>query len=147
MKNHFSITFLAVFAAVIVSSCHKEGNEITKTINVTLAPNETYTYSIAAAGDADDVMEIAKQATHYLTSTVAVDANTRNAVFTYTPTENYIGTDEVDVKNIEHHQSNGLNNHPQRGNGNCQVHRHHEEDEITYIFKITIQASSGNHPG
>lgn len=143
MKNYLSLFLLVGFASIISTSCHKENSEVVKTINVTLAPNETYTYSIPAAGDADDKFEISKQASHYLTSTLAVDASNAGT-FTYTPTENYEGTDEVQVKNIEHHQQGGLTPPPHRGGGNCQG-KHHEEDEITYIFKITILST--NKPG
>lgn len=142
MKNYLSLFLLVVFASIVTTSCHKENSEVIKTINVTLEPNQTYTYTIPAAGDADDIMVIAKQAIHYLTSTVAVDAS-RNATFTYTPAENYEGTDEVDVKNTENHPQNRLTPPPHRGGGNCQG-KHHD-DEVTYIFKITIQNT--NKPG
>ncbi len=143
MKNYLSLFLLVAFASIVTTSCYKENNEVIKTINVSLEPNEAYTYNIPAVGDADDKFEIAKQASHYLNSTLAVDA-TNAATFNYTPAENYEGNDEVQVKNVEQHQQGGSTPPPHRGGGNCQGKRH-ENDEVTYIFKITIQTT--NKPG
>ncbi len=142
MKNYLSLFLLVAFASLVTTSCNKGNSEVYKTINVTLTPNQTYTYDITAAGDADDQMDIVKQASHYLTSTVAVGASNKTT-FTYTPAENYEGTDEVQVKNVEHHQQGSSTPPPHRGGGNCQG-KHHD-DEVTYIFKITIQNT--NKPG
>ena len=142
MKNSLRLLFMVVFALAVFTACHKEHEAFTKVIDVSLKPNETYTYQIPATGDADDVMQITKQALHAQSCTLDFRSNTSPSAFQYTPVLNYIGTDEVDVSTVETH--NGNLNPQHQGGGNCQGHHHHDEG-TTYIFRITI--SSGNHPG
>jgi len=131
--------FLALASLIVLTlsySCRKEheGVTITKVINVSINANENYTYDIPHAGDADDVMQISKQAAHFLTSKLTT-ASGGNALFEYTPQLNYSGTDEVVVNNVE-------GGHSQGGHGNCQGSGRHHDDTIVYDFKITINGTT-----
>lgn len=129
-----STLLLTVFAIVLISSCRKEGNDVTKTINVALNAGDSYSYNISHAGDGDDVMEITAQASHASISEVKSANGNGDVVFQYTPASGYTGSDEVHVANVEEHNGN-----PHHAGGSCGGHH---QGTTTYIFKITIAASN-----
>jgi hypothetical protein len=142
MKNTSRLLILVIFSAIIMTACHKEHGDVTKVINVTLAPNQAYSYDVPA-GDRDDVLQITQQAAHYLTNTLSINAG-GDATLQYTPAKDYTGTDEIHVATIENRPGQNGPNGPNSGygGGGCSGHHH---DGTTYIFKITI--TSGNNPG
>ena len=144
-----STLMLAVFAIILISSCRKEGTDVTKTINVTMYAGDTYSYSVNHAGDGDDVMEITAQASHASVSEVKSSNSNGDVIFQYTPASGYTGSDEVHVANVEEHKGNppppsggncGNNPPPPPQNSNCGGHHH--QGTTTYIFKITVSASN-----
>lgn len=143
MKKNINFLLVIAFSILVSVSCNKEHEAVTKVIDVTLKLNETYNYQIQPTGDADDVMQITKQALHASSSTLDFKNNTSPSAFQYTPLKDYTGTDEIQVSTVEVHHGNS-NQHPQ-GGGNCQGGHHHHDEGTTYIFRITI--NSGNHPG
>src|SRR4051812_7741465 len=133
MKTFTSFAFILALAFAF-SSCKKEGVTITKVINVDLAENESYKTAVPPAGDADDVMQITSQPQHSSACTVAPDAGTGSIMLQYTPSLNYIGTDEVQVSNTEG-QHHGGGHH-----GNCSGHHH--DNTTVYIYKINITGNT-----
>jgi len=132
MKKITILLLLIAPLALTISSCRKEGKTVTKTINVQLNANESYSNRIPP-GDADDMMQITSQAQHYSVSNVSFDPASGNSMFQYTPALNYTGTDEVDITNAEgDHHGNG-----HAGGGNCGG-GHHHDDQTIYIYKINI---------
>ncbi len=142
MKRNIHFLLLLSFSILVFVSCNKEHQAVTKVINVSLKPGEAYTYQIPSTGDADDVMQITKQASHAASTSLDFKNNTTPSTFQYTPVTDYTGTDEVDVSTVETH--NGSSGQHHQGFGQCQGGHHHDEG-TTYIFKITI--SAGNNPG
>ena len=138
MKRITHLALMAIISASVLVACHKDRPEVTQVVNVTLAPNQTYNYTIPVSGDKDDQLQMTQQAVHFTISTLSIDPKGDGAL-QYTPAKDYTGTDEIHVSTVEDHHGNG--NHPQ-GNGNCSGHHH--DGGTTYIFKITI--GSGN-PG
>jgi hypothetical protein len=136
MKTITTLTLFALFILFSSGCCKEEmdsGNTTTKTVNVDMAANDTYTSAVPHAGDADDVMQITRQAAHFTSSQVNPSTN-GNVVFEYKPAQNFTGTDEVQISNVE--GSHGTNPH-----GNCGGKHHHDETTTT-IFKITIRPSA-----
>ena len=144
MKRIIHLTLMAVIAAFVLVACHKDRPEVTKVINVTLTANQTYSYTMAPGGDADDQLQITQQAVNYLSSTLSAPDAKGDATLQYVPAKDYTGTDEIHVSTVEDHQGNG--GHPQgnSSHGNCSGHHH---GGTTYIFKIIITAAGSNNPG
>ncbi|MDB5284360.1 MAG: hypothetical protein JWO06_3435 [Bacteroidota bacterium] len=140
MKRIVHLSVMAVVAALVFTSCHKDRPEVTKVIDVSLTANQSYTYTMAPGGDADDQLQITQQATHFLASTVGIVDAKGDATLNYVPAKDYTGSDEIHVTTVEDHQANGR---PQ-GHGNCDGHHH---GGTTYIFKITITGASAVNPG
>ena len=137
MKKISALSFSAFALFFAVSSCKKEPVDVTKIINVELKLNEKYSYTIPHAGDADDVMEITQQAMHSFVTKITPDA-AGNALFEYVPSQNFSGTDEVQVASVEEH-------HDHHGNGqrgNCNGRHHGHDDSYTYIFKFNITGTT-----
>ena len=140
MKKITGILFIAVAILFAIQSCKKEDRDapVTKTIAVSLKANESYSYQIPKTGDADDVMQITKQAEHSLSSEVSPVANSENTLFEYTPALDYTGNDEVQVTNVEVHNGNSGHSH----HGNCSGGKDHHDETTTYAFKITIRSAN-----
>jgi hypothetical protein len=130
--------FIVLAALTIAQSCRKEdqGPTVSHQINVSLKANESYSFQIPHAGDADDVMQIKKQAIHSSNSQVSPVANSTNTLFEYTPAVDFTGSDEVVVASVE-----GTNGHHGHHNGQCNGNKNHEGTTI-YDFKITITAAN-----
>ncbi|MEO8088605.1 MAG: hypothetical protein ABI763_17435, partial [Bacteroidota bacterium] len=117
--------------------CKKEQDEIiTKVIEVSLAPGETYTTTVAQVGDEDDILKITSQASHAQVSEIAAISGSKDMTFTYTPESQFTGMDEVQISSTEgeHHGNGG-------GHGNCSGHHHHDETTV-YVYKITINGNN-----
>ncbi|CAN5471471.1 hypothetical protein BH11BAC1_BH11BAC1_15620 [soil metagenome] len=131
-------SFLFVSALVIFNfSCKKEQEEsITKVIEVSLAPGETYSARVVQAGDEDDILKITSQASHAQVSEIAAISGSKDVMFTYTPVSQFTGTDEVQISSTEgeHHGNGG-------GHGNCSGHQHQDENTV-YVYKITINGNN-----
>ena len=134
MKKISELFLLASALVFVYSSCRREGVTITKTIEVKLKVNESYSYTVAHAGDADDVMQIIQQASHSSVCTITPDASSGDALFSYTPARDYTGTDQVRVSNVEEHHGGGHH-------GNCGGGGHHHDDTYNYIFNFTIEST------
>ena len=134
MKKFSAFSMVALTLLFTATSCKKEPVSVTKTINVELKSNDTYSYTIPHAGDADDMMQIVQQAVNYSVSKITADAS-GNTLFEYVPAKDFSGTDEVRISNVEeHHDSyHGGGNH-----GNCNGGKHGHDDSYTYIFRINI---------
>ena len=117
----------------LLSSCEKEGATITKTINVELLANSSFSYAIPLAGDADDVMQITQQGNHFFKSEV-IATGSSGYKFTYAPTFNYEGSDEVKISNEESNSGS----HGQHDK--CSGNQH--GNETIYNFKIMVKGSS-----
>jgi hypothetical protein len=134
MTTMKKITVLLIASVFTLSSqsCRKEQDQqtsVTKEINVSLKTNESWSYQVPQTGDADDIIQITKQAMHSSESKISPIANSENTLFEYTPALNYTGTDLVQVTNVE-----GQHGHH---NGNCGGRKH---SETNYVFKITVTA-------
>jgi len=150
MKNTLSLLAFALATVLLLPACKKaETAPITKTINVSLHKNQSYTYSMPAQGDADDVMSITQQAQHYSVSTITYTDNKTATPFNYTPALDYVGTDEVHVSITEGAHHEGSESHHEGGAGHHDGHHeggdhgqchHSEEPETNYIFKIVIDS-------
>src|SRR5260221_14485224 len=121
------VLLLMASVAFVFTSCRKEGQTVTKIINVQLNENQSYSSQVPS-GDADDVMQITSQAKHAAVSKLTVDPSTGSNLFQYTPVSNYAGADEVQISNTEgRHHGNGPTNGGQCGGG------HHHDDLTIYI--------------
>ncbi len=130
----FTGYFLACALLAFNFSCQKEEDAtVTKTINVTLNVDQSYTAQVAHAGDEDDVMKITQQASHSSVSEVAAISGSQDLTFHYTPASQYIGTDEVKISSDEGSHQGG-------GHGNCSGHHH--GGTTVYDYKITIIGSN-----
>ena len=139
MKKYTHLLAMAVFAAFVLVACHKDRPEVTQVVNVTLAPNQSYNYTVPVSGDKDDVMQITQEAVHAALINLNLDAKGQG-VLNYTPAKDYSGTDEIHVSTVEGpHQGHGGG----QSHGNCSGHHH--DGGTTYIFKITIGTTS--NPG
>jgi hypothetical protein len=140
MKKIAGLFFIAAAISFTTQSCKKDDNgpTVTHTVAVSLRANESYSYQVPKAGDADDVMQITKQAGHSLISKVSPVVNSENTLFEYTPALGFTGSDEVQVTNVENHSGQqGAPHH-----GNCSGGKGHHEGTTTYIFKINVIAAN-----
>jgi len=98
MKNAFPILTFILSILTLTHSCKKDKSiDSTKTtINVSIMSNETYQYDLGEFGDEEGV-SISVQASYFQVSKVE-RVNYEKMIYTYTPTQNYVGTDEVELK-------------------------------------------------
>ncbi len=125
------IAFALIF--IMMSSCKKERPGTNKVVEVTLAPNQVYTYQIPGLGDRDDVVQITKAASHALVSKISTTINSPAITFDYTPALNYSGTDEVVITAVEPAKQGGGKG------GKCG---HHQNNDDQYTFRITIKGGT-----
>lgn len=96
-----SITYSAVLFSglVLLLSCSKSSKDNfsrsasavpDRIINAKVAPGQTYTVSVANAGN----ISIGKQAAHYLVSETSIN-ETGSIVYKYSPSPGFTGADEV----------------------------------------------------
>lgn len=86
-----------MFGLGILASCTKANQNIAnqQTITPTIKKNESFQYKFGLIG-IEDKMSISQQANHYETSELKRD-NTGKMIYTYKPSLNYVGTDEVEI--------------------------------------------------
>jgi 5'-3' exonuclease len=130
-----------------MQSCKKEENRkppIKENINVDLAANQSYTFSLPK-NKRDDAYEISSQPAHFAINEVGKDA-TGNRIYKYTPSLNYHGTDQVVIANVEEdeHQGGGnCNSNPPpshgHGHGDCNGG---DEDHYIITLHFNIQNTS-----
>jgi len=114
--------------AVVLSfnlSCQKEQDTLTKTINVTLAPGESYSTIIKSD---DDVLAITQQAEHASVSELKEALCNGERLFTYTPATGYIGNDQVQITSSDEKK---------HGHGKCPAHNQQDPSTV-YVYKITV---------
>jgi hypothetical protein len=150
------ITLLLAAASLVVigtQSCKKEENHkppISQTLSIELKANESYSFTLPK-NKRDDSYEITTQSNHYSISEVGEDAS-GNRIYKYTPSLNYVGTDQVVVANPK---EDG-----QEHQGNCNgkpehhllppPHKHQEvadggeEDHYIITINFIIDNSSTN---
>ncbi len=137
-----SFLFIAASFTILSISCQKgndckpHDNTETQTINATLDKNTTYTFTLPA--NAGDNFEISTQAQHASASKLATDV--AGTVYTFTPSENYVGTDKVVISTSEQNSAgnNGCGSHQhQKGNGSCG--QHHDNKASEFIFNLTVK--------
>ncbi len=139
MKKISGLMLTTAIVMFFTSACRKDENgvTITKVINIEINANNSYTFDVPHAGDADDLMQITKQASHFLKSQITPSSN-GNVAFAYTPELNYVGTDEVLISNGEGAHGNG----GKGGHGNCGGSGKHHDDTTIYDFKINIKGTT-----
>ena len=94
MKIFITVTLISI---VLFGGCKKdESKNSIKTINVTLQYNQTYQYDLGGFGD-EEGASIIRQASHYEISKMD-RINWVNMIYTYKPIQDYIGSDEVELK-------------------------------------------------
>ena len=115
MKKFAALLLPALFLLAL-TSCKKDGNNVTQNIDVTLVKNESYSFTFP--DEANQNLEIEKQGTHYSVSSLDSDKT-----FHYTPASDYTGNDEVVI-------SRSSSGHCPMSSGN--------EDKTVYNFRITV---------
>jgi hypothetical protein len=133
MRKVYLVSAGFAMLSFLLSSCEKEEAVVTKTINVELEANSTFSYTIPKAGDEDDVMQITQQGSHFLKSEV-IESGPSAYKFSYTPALNFEGSDEVKVSTEEDRKSGNGHHGMCSGKG--------KDDETVYDFKITIRGST-----
>lgn len=94
------LLYLLILSFLIgVHSCNKDKSSPTdiQVINVTIKSNEDYSYDLGGYGNKEQA-SIIRQASHYQISDIIKASNSVNITYKYKPAENYIGTDEVELK-------------------------------------------------
>jgi hypothetical protein len=114
--------------AVVLSfnlSCQKEQDEIvTKTINVTLAPGETYSNILTPHGKED--FSITLQAEHASLSVLQKGSNHGDMNFTYIASSDYNGNDQVQITG--------------EAKGHCPMQ--HNNETTVYVYKINVSGET-----
>jgi len=102
------LVILSLFTGVY--SCKKDKSSPTdkQVIKVTIKSNEDYSYDLGGYGD-EEGASIIRQATHYQMSYLIRDSNSVNITYKYKPAENYVGTDEVELKSEKDSDGAGPN--------------------------------------
>ena len=137
MKKNIKLSLIVLIFLFAVSSCRKEPVTTTKTINVELKSNDSYSYIILKEGDddEDDVMKIVQQAMNYSVSKITPDAS-ENILFEYVPAKDFSGTDEVRISN-EHDRDE--DHHRGGHHGSCHDGKRGHDNTSIYIFKFNIR--------
>src|SRR5438045_1151726 len=117
-----AISILAVVLSFNMS-CQKE-QDVSKTINVSLAPGETYSTKLDSKWKED--FSITLQAEHAALSELSSGSHCGDKTFTYTASSQYIGSDEVQIT--------AKNSH-----GGCPMHN---DASTTYVYKITVSGET-----
>ncbi|MFN8283725.1 MAG: hypothetical protein U0U67_10950 [Chitinophagales bacterium] len=134
MKSAIQLFGTVLFFLVMTVSCKKENHHktITQTIDLNLGMNETYSFSFPV----NTQPEITKQASHASNSVITTDNSTNLTQFTYTPTKDFVGTDEINIqlkKSKDNYVGNGILP------GGCYGGNHGGDDRVdSYSFKINI---------
>jgi len=107
MKRTILILTIIFCILTITQSCKKDKSN--KTIHATINANGTYQYDLGNFGD-EEGARISRQATHFQVSKIEIDTiNYSKYIYTYIPTQNYIGTDEVELTSEKGSDGSGPN--------------------------------------
>lgn len=153
MKKMTLLLATASFAVIGMQSCKKEENNhkppISETINVQLKANEAYTFTLPK-NKRNDEYEITTQPSHSAISEVGVDAS-GNRIYQYTPSLNYVGTDEVVVANPKEDEDHNNGGKPEHHHLLPPPHHEHhgdcdggEEDHYIVTINFLVANSSVN---
>ncbi len=100
MKKIYAVAAI-FFMCIVLLSCSKQSindevsPRLTNIINATIAPNQSYHFTISDPGE----VSIVKQAKHYKTSETALEAESGKMIYNYTPAQNFTGTEEIILTN------------------------------------------------
>jgi len=98
MKNKFLFLTLICACLTFTQGCKKDDSKNpTQTINASISSNQTYQYDLGSFGD-EEGAGINKQASHFLISKTERIIESGKIIYTYVPTLNYVGTDQVEIK-------------------------------------------------
>lgn len=102
MKLNKTFFALCLFMGGLITSCEKnsptEENGVTnQIINKTISKNQTFQYDLGNFGD-EEGASITKQANHFSTSELVRNINTVKIIYNYTPTLDFVGTDEIQIR-------------------------------------------------
>ena len=154
MKKMTLLLATASFAVIGMQSCKKEENDhkspISETINVQLKANEAYTFTLPK-NKRDDEYEITTHPSHSIISEVGRDAS-GSRIYQYTPSLNYVGTDQVVVANPQEGEQDHDGNGPKPKHHHLlpPPHGHHggcdggEEDHYIVTINFIVANDSTN---
>lgn len=100
MKKIYAIS-ATLFICIMLLSCSKQSindevsPDLTNVINATIAPNQSYHFTVSEPGE----VSIVKQAKHYKISETALEAESGKMIYSYTPSQDYTGTEEIILTN------------------------------------------------
>ncbi len=137
MKNKLFSILIFGFLLGGLQSCQKEDDEPLKSqvINIDLKMNESFVFTLPESDD-DESFNIQQQATHFAKSSINKSSSSSQE-YSYTPSLDYSGTDNVVLTN-EIESSSNQSGHHRCGN---------DEDEVVTItinFNIKAATDSGN---
>lgn len=101
MKKICAVALVLFFICFLLASCSKQSindqvsPHLNNIINATIAPNQNYTITISEPGE----VAIVKQAKHYKTSEINFGEDGTQTTYTYSPAQNYIGSEEIILTN------------------------------------------------
>jgi hypothetical protein len=126
MKKSIIHLVIVLMAITSFQACKKEDAAVTENttvtdLSITLEQNESYQFTLPA-NTAKKQYQITTTAKNASISLIAEDAN-GNSIYQYTPTLDFVGTDNVTVDNTidtDCKEKTGNKPHPLfAGNGNC----------------------------
>lgn len=139
MKKSILTATIALITLVSFYSCEKEKQEETiveQSLEKTIKVNESATFALPL-NESDDAYKITTDAAHAYVSKLSDDLS-GNAVYTYTPEKDFVGTDLIVVSTVEenHHGNKGNTGHHKGGSkgGHC-----HADDKGEQQMKVTIR--------
>jgi hypothetical protein len=157
MKKITVILALMSTVLFLAPSCKKcdrdqQNQALTQTVTASINENTSYTFEVPASNN-HNPFQIATQATNFKVSQIATTA-TGSVVYQYTPTLNYVGSDQVILSNesgpvmgTPPPPPNGSNNMnggcghnppPQCNHGNCPGH----DDSMSITINITVKSTA-----
>ena len=162
MKKIILAPLILVSLIFTNSSCKKEHDKeeekSTVIINVNLESNTSYQTNLGELVK-PHAFKIKEQAMHFNTSEAIFNADLKNIIYKYSPSNDYVGTDEVSIvvekgkhqecgehqEGEQHKDGKGKDRH-----GKHKKQRHHDDDDgddddkengTTYIIKFNIVSS------
>ncbi len=96
-SNYLFLTLIIAILAFNQSCSEDDSNNSIQTIYASISTNQTYQYDLGNFGD-EEGAGITRQASHFQVSKTERTIGSGNIIYTYIPTLNYVGTDEVEIK-------------------------------------------------
>ena len=99
MKNITLSKIILLFILTITFGCNKDKSAQPDTIKIysSIKVNQTYQYYLGYFGD-EEGATISRQATYFQTSKIERDINSGKIIFYYLPTQDFVGTVEIEIK-------------------------------------------------